>query len=106
MIQGPEHLMYGEKAVPVQPGEEKPWEYFINVYIYLVEGNEKDGPKLFPVVSSDRTRGNGYKQKCRKFFFYIIFIFYLFRQAAQRSYAVLTPGATQNSTGHFLSYLF
>lgn len=39
MIQGPEHLKYGEKAVPVQPGEDKPWENFINVYKYLVEGN-------------------------------------------------------------------
>lgn len=54
--------MYGAKAVPVQPGEEKPWEYFINVYKYLVEGNEKDEPKLFPLVSSDRTRGNGHKK--------------------------------------------
>lgn len=59
MIQGPERLKHGEKAVPVQPGEEKPWEYFIKVYKYLVEGYEEDGPKLFLVVSTDRTRGNG-----------------------------------------------
>lgn len=98
--------MYGAKAVPVQPGEEKPWEYFINVYKYLVEGNEKDEPKLFPLASSDRTRGNGHKKKCRKFFSCITFTFYLFPQAAQRSYGVLILGGTQNSTGHLLSDLF
>lgn len=66
MIQGPEHLMYREKAVPVQPGEEKPWEYFINVYIYLVEGNENMDPssfQWFPVtgqeaMGTNRNAGN------------------------------------------------
>ena len=40
----------------------------MNAYKYLQGGCQKDGPRLFSVVPSNRTRGDGHKPKHKKFY--------------------------------------
>lgn len=46
-----------------QPGEEKAQEYSINIFKYLMVGNEDEGAKISSLVPSDWTKSNGYKKK-------------------------------------------
>ncbi|GAB0187141.1 mitochondrial enolase superfamily member 1 [Grus japonensis] len=79
----------------------------INVYKHLKGGWREDGAVLFPVVPSDRTRGNRHKLKHRRFCLNIRKHFFYYEgdkavaQGAQRGGRLSTLGDdTQKPSGH------